>query len=201
MSNSTALLERPLLQVIVGSTRQGRQGERIARWFVDLAERHGQFRIEMLDLRDWPLPFFESQRPPASGDRAPEARGWGARIDQGDAYVIVTPEYNHSFPAVLKNAIDHLYQEWGRKPVAFVGYGGLDGGVRPIEQLRQVVIELQMAPIRESVVIPRARSAFDPDGQILEEAYERRAGRMLDELSWWTAALRSARRQEVAILA
>jgi NAD(P)H-dependent FMN reductase len=191
--------DRPLLQVILGSTRADRHGETVARWFADLARERPDFRTELLDLRDWPLPFFDQPRSPSSGHRAPEARAWAETIDRGDAYVIVTPEYNHSFPAVLKNAIDHLYHEWMRKPVGFVGYGGADGGVRPIEQLRQVVIELQMAPIKEAVVIPRARSAFGPDGQPLEGAHERRAVRLLDELAWWTNALRAARREDLAV--
>ena len=127
-----------------------------------------------------------------SGHRAPEAETWSENVARADGYVIVTPEYNHGYPAVLKNALDHLYTEWTRKPVAFVGYGGLAGGVRSIEQLRQVVVELQMAPIRYDVVIPRARRVF-ADGAPADEVYASLANRMLDQLAWWARALKQAR--------
>jgi NAD(P)H-dependent FMN reductase len=112
---------------------------------------------------------------------------------QGDGYVFVTPEYNFGYPAVLKNALDHIYHEWNNKPVGFVSYGGGAGGSRAVQQLRQVVVELQMAPIRAGIVIPFARRLFDESGGIKDEAYDGRANALLEQLLWWTRALKAAR--------
>ena len=113
---------------------------------------------------------------------------------EADGYVLVTPEYNFGPPAVLKNALDHVYDPWNNKPVAFVGYGGTGGGVRAVQQLRLSVIELQMAPIRDSLVLPFARRLFAAeDGRILDDAYEPRAQRLLDQLVWWAVTLKAAR--------
>jgi NAD(P)H-dependent FMN reductase len=181
------------IQIILGSTREGRFGETVARWFHGIAAERQDIGAELIDLRDWPLPFFNEARPPASGHHAAQAQAWAGKVARADGYVIVTPEYNHGYPAVLKNALDHLYSEWNNKPVAFVGYGGPAGGSRAVQQLRQVVVELQMAPIRNDIVMPLARRLFDEDGLLMDRAYDGRAGGLLDQLVWWARVLRPAR--------
>ncbi len=145
---------RQRILVILGSTRQGRAGAAVSRWLMDQLQRRDQVDFELVDLRDVPLPFFNHPLPPASGQFAPEVKSWAETVGAADGYVIVTPEYNHGYPAVLKNALDHVYREWNRKPVAFVSYGAAGGGYRAAEQLRSVAVELQMVPIREQLAIP-----------------------------------------------
>jgi NAD(P)H-dependent FMN reductase len=153
---------------------------------------------ELIDLRDWPLPFFNEPVPPITGRYAPEAQAWAAKVGEADGFVFVTPEYNFGYPAVLKNALDHIYHEWNNKPVSFVGYGGAAGGSRAIQQLREVVVELQMAPIRAGIAIPFARRLFDESGAIKDESYDARANALLDDLMWWTRALKVARAEKLA---
>lgn len=119
---------RPRIPVILGSTRQGRAGESVSRRLMDQLQRRDDADFQLVDLRDFPLPFFNHPLPPASGRYAPEAKSWAETVEAGDGFLIVTPEYNHGYPAVLKNALDHVYQEWNRKPVAFVSYGAAGGG-------------------------------------------------------------------------
>jgi NAD(P)H-dependent FMN reductase len=181
------------IQIILGSTREGRFGDRVANWFYVLAAKREDLIAELIDLRDWTLPFFNEPKSPITGHYAPEARAWAAKMAEGDGYVFVTPEYNFGYPAVLKNALDHIYHEWNNKPVAFVSYGGGAGGSRSVQQLRQVVVELQMAPIRAGIVIPFARRLFDESGAIKDESYDTRANALLDQLLWWARALKAAR--------
>lgn len=146
----------PTIHVIIGSTRQRRFSEKPARYLFDELSKRGDVVSELVDLRDWPLPFYDEPVSPASnkGNYANEAgKKWAAKVGEADGYIMVTPEYNHGYPAVLKNAIDWVFPEWKGKPVGFVGFGNA-GGARAIEQLRQVVIELQMVPIRNAVHIP-----------------------------------------------
>lgn len=146
-----------------------------------------------MDLRDWDLPFYSAPVPPAM--RPPEdelSRRWFDKVDEADGYVLVTPEYNHGYPAVLKNALDIVWHPWGRKPVGFVGYGGPGGGVRAVQQLRQVVVELEMVPMRRQVIIPRVYSAFDEAGR-LDDRFTKEAEGVLEELGWWAPVLRDAR--------
>ena len=179
------------MQVLLGSTRQGRVGGRIARWFLEQARGRDDLVLELVDLRDWPLPFFDSPVPPARGSyEDPAQQAWAAHVARADAYVLVTPEYNHGYPAVLKNALDHLFAEWRGKPVAFVGYGGTGGGIRAVEQLRQVVVELDMHPLRDAVHIHRAYAAFDDHGQLREPWHARDAVAVLDGIAATTGRLR-----------
>ncbi len=181
------------IQIILGSTRQGRFGETVAKWFHGVAKAREDLETELIDLRDWPLPFFNEPRSPASGRYGEEAKPWAEKIAEGHGYVVVTPEYNHGYPAVLKNAFDHIYQEWNYKPVAFISYGGSAGGARAVEQLRLVTVELQMAPIRETVVIPRARAAFNEQGQPTDPVLNDRANAVLNQIKWWAEVLHKAR--------
>src|SRR3954470_7581778 len=141
------------IQIILGSIRQNRFGEKPAQWILQEARKREGVEFELIDLRDHPLPMFAEPTPPGrlNGNYPNElVSKWGKKVAEADGFIIVTPEYNHGYPPSLKNAIDHLFVEWGRKPVAFVGYGSA-GGARAVEQLRQVAIELEMAPIRFAV--------------------------------------------------
>ncbi len=183
--------------IILGSTRESRFGEKPARWIFGLASRNGEVDAELLDLRDYPLPFYDEPLTPSKlkSYKSPVADRWAKKIDGMDAYIIVTPEYNHGYPAVLKNALDYAYFQWNRKPVGFVSWGGA-GGTRSVEQLRQVSVELQMAPIRNAVHIQSFWTLLDPSGNLKPgaiEAYDDAAGNMLEQLLWWAKALKAAR--------
>lgn len=186
------------LKIIVGSTRQNRFSEHPADWLYGEAKKIADFETELLDLRDYVLPFFNEPVSPSmtKGDYTSEVVArWAKKIAEADAYIIVTPEYNHGYPAVLKNAIDHLYYEWNSKPIGFLSYGGA-GGARTVEQLRQVAIELQMAPIRNAVYIPNFWSLLDADGQLKSGAFiplESSAEKLFNQLGWWAKALKTAR--------
>lgn len=187
----------PRILVILGSTRAGRQGEQVARWLMRQLERQPGADFELVDLRDYPLPFFDSPVPPASGHYMPEARRWAEKVASGDGFIILTPEYNHGYPGVLKNALDHVYREWNHKPVAFVSYGAVGGGYRAVEQLREVAVELQMAPIREQVGIPLVWMAFDEAGEMRQPGVDQALARMVSDLLWWTHALAAARTDDL----
>ena len=139
--------------VILGSTRPNRNGEQVAKWVFDLASRRDDAEFELVDLRDYPLPHLDEPLPPSLGRYQNEhTKQWAAKIASFDGFVIVTPEYNHGTSGVLKNAIDYLYAEWNNKAVGFVSYGSA-GGVRAVEHLRLVAGELQMADVRQQVVL------------------------------------------------
>ena len=187
------------LKIILGSTRQGRFGDKAAKWLSDEVKKKTNFASELLDLRDYPMPFFDEAITPSmtpNGYGKPEAVvKWTAKIKEGEAFVIVTPEYNHGYSAVLKNALDYNYHFWNNKPVAFVSYGSV-GGARSVEQLRLVAVELQMAPIRQAVHIFNPWFLLDDKGDLKSgalEAFNDAADKMLDQLAWWAEALKAAR--------
>jgi NAD(P)H-dependent FMN reductase len=194
-------MAKPKIGVIVGSTRPGRFADHPAKWIKELAEKRGDIEVEMLDLRDWPLPFFDEEMSPAYAPSKNEvAQRWQRKIDSLDGFIVTAAEYNRGPTAVLKNALDYGYREWNRKPIAFVGYGGV-GGARAVEQLRLHAVELQMAPIRSAVhiqipvylgVIKEGKSLndFEPVVQSGKD--------MLDQLVWWTHALKTAREESAA---
>lgn len=184
---------KPKILVILGSTRQGRVGAQVASWLMGRLQARPEAEYEAVDLRDHPLPMFDSPMPPSTGRYPPEARAWAGLIGSADGFVVVMPEYNHGYPAVLKNALDHVYGEWNRKPMAIVSYGAHAGGYRGAEQLRQVAIELQMVPVREQLAIPMAWLAFDEAGELRQPMADEVLGRMLDDLAWWARALKPAR--------
>jgi NAD(P)H-dependent FMN reductase len=184
----------PHIHVVIGSTRQGRFGETVGRWFAGIAARRADLSTEVVDLMEWDLPFLSTPVPPMMAPPSDElGRRWAAKVAAADGYVLVTPEYNHGYPAALKNALDHVFSPWNRKPVAFVGYGGPGGGLRAVEQLRQVVVELEMVPLRQQVAVRGAYAAFDAAGQPHDASHAADAERVLDELAWWAAALKTAR--------
>lgn len=188
--------QQPRIGIVIGSTREGRFGERPAHWIHEIAKQRNDLEFELIDLRDHPLPFFNEPMSPAWAPAKNEAaRRWADKLATLDGLVVVTPEYNHGPSAVLKNAFDHAYHEFARKPIAFVGYGGV-GAARAIEQLRLVAVELQMAPVRNAVHLGMVEflgiwqqgKTFD-DFPHLAQA----AGAMLDDIAWWATALKTAR--------
>jgi NAD(P)H-dependent FMN reductase len=188
-------MEKTKIQIILGSTRDGRFGINIANWIVEEAKKRQDFDVEFIDLKEWNLPFFNDPINPSAGNYSFDTtKKWSEKISEADGYIIVTPEYNRGYPAALKNALDLLYNEWNRKTVGFISYGGVAGGLRAIEQLRQVVTELQMADIREAINFTFAKSHFDENGQIKDpEAFSKKANSFFDQLIWWTNALKTAR--------
>ena len=165
------------------------------------AIRRGDFEVEVVDLRDWKLPFFQEHLG-TIGDFAnptysdPVVRAWNAKIAEGDAYLIITPEYNHSVPGELKNAIDSVFVSFAlrNKPVAFVGYSaGIAAGTRAVEHLALIAIEAEAVPLRNTVLIPSVAGAFGEDGEPTNPATEAALAITLDDLSWWANALASAR--------
>jgi NAD(P)H-dependent FMN reductase len=194
----------PLIQAIVGTTRPDRFSEKPVAWLVDRLEGRADIELEVVNLRDHPLPLFEEKLAPARSLRNypnENVARLGRLVDRADGYIIVTGEYNHGYPAALKNALDYLFPEFNRKPVAFVSYGNV-GGARVIEQLRQVVVELEMAPLRHAVhILPQvmieAMSAdrFSPE---LLASLDGRLELLVNDLVWWASALRAARNDPVS---
>ena len=192
-----------LLQVIVGTTRENRLSERFAAWVMANLRDHPGFDLELVDLRDHPLPFFHSAVSPARSGRDYEDEDvarFGAVIDRADGYLVCTGEYNHGYPAVLKNAMDSTFVEWRRKPITFVAWGNA-GGARAVEQLRQVAVEFEMAPTRHAVhvmpdVIIAMRTSDNPDDPAHFASLEPRLALLADDLAWWMAALAAARAVE-----
>jgi NAD(P)H-dependent FMN reductase len=174
------------LQIIIGSTRPTRAAERIAPWIIDRATAHGEFDVEMLDLRDWSLPIF-SEHFGTIGDlqdptySEPIVKRWNQKIKEGEAYLVVTPEYNHSVAGVLKNAIDSVFVSFAfrNKPLAAVGYSG--------------AVEAELVPLRTSVIIPHVVEAFDADGEPASPLTDISLRVALDDLAWWAATLKQAR--------
>lgn len=186
---------RPIVGIIISTTREGRFADHPVGWISELGHQRDDLDFEVIDLRDYPLSFLgEGSSDPSASEREAEAR-WAAKMAALDAYIFVTAEYNHGISGVLKNALDHAYEEYHRKPATFIGYGGV-GGARAVQQLRLTCCELQIAPLRSAVhigweVMSSVRSGESrlTDFDFLND----RATTMLDELAWWARALKSAR--------
>jgi NAD(P)H-dependent FMN reductase len=184
----------PKLHIIVASTRPGRVGLPVARWFREQAAGYDRFDLEWVDLAEWNLPFMnEPHHPRLRQYTHDHTRRWSALIDPADAFVLVMPEYNHGFTAPLKNAIDYLVHEWTYKPVGFVTYGGVAAGTRAMQLLKPVLVGLKMTPIVEAVNIPFV-SQLIKDGQLeATESMAQAARTMLAELERYEQALRPLR--------
>ena len=181
------------ISVIVGSVREGRISLPIANWVMDRIAARAEFDAELLDLAQWELPMFAEPNPPATGRYTGEKqRAWAEKIGAADGYILVAPEYNHGMSGALKNALDTVYAEWGRKPVAFVAHGGM-GGARSVEQLRQVTAALAMAPLSGAVHLQGAAKLREGDRFNAGEIEDRRLSALFDELLWWGGALKAAR--------
>jgi NAD(P)H-dependent FMN reductase len=181
------------IAIILGSTRPGRIGEAVARWVYEIAKRRTDATFELVDIKDFDLPLLDEPKPPSLGQYSqPHTKRWAAKIATFDAFVFVTPEYNHGIPAALKNAIDYLFAEWGHKAAGFVGYGGA-GGARAIEQLRLVMGELHVADVRSQVLLSlftdfEAFTTFKPAA-----FREADLQRVLNEVVSWSSALKPLR--------
>lgn len=189
-------MTKPKLAIVVGSVRPNRFADHPTQWIAEIARQRGDFDVEVVDLKDYPLPFFAEEASPLwAPSKDAVAQRWQHKVAEFDAYVFITAEYNRGPTAVLKNALDYAYSEWSNKPVSFVGYGGV-GGARAVEQLRLNAIELQMAPIRTGVhILAPQYLAVAREGKKLGEFdfLNQSANDMLDQLSWWTNALKQAR--------
>jgi len=186
------------LKVILSSVRDGRQGEKVANWVMDELVSYTQFESELLDLKDYKFPYYEDSLSASQLHMPYEPKlrqQWAEKIAEADAFLIITPEYNHSYPAVLKSALDVIYHEWNNKPVSFISYGGSANGSRSVEHLRLVAIELQMAAIREGIHIGlfSGEQIFSESGEMIAKSNNRKLEKLMSSLFWWADALRTAR--------
>lgn len=183
------------LKVITASTRPGRKGPALSSWIIDVAQKHGSFDVELLDLGVINLPFLDEPHHPRLQKYEHEHTiNWSNKIAPADAFIIVTSEYNYGYPAPLKNALDYLYNEWTFKPVAFVSYGGISGGTRCVQQLKQVVTAQKMMPIVEIVNIPFFTKYIDDTEKFIpDEGIQKSADAMFAELLKWANALKPLR--------
>jgi NAD(P)H-dependent FMN reductase len=189
-------MSRPVLEIVIGSTRPGRVGLPVAEWVYGRAVAHGGFDAELVDLAQVALPLFDEPQHPMLHTYVHEhTRQWSATVDRADAFVFVMPEYNYGFNAALKNAIDYLHVEWQYKPVGFVSYGGVAGGARAVQMLRQVVGPLKMVDLFEAVYIPFVAKLLDEARTTLhaDEGMEVAADLMFNELGRWATALQPLR--------
>jgi NAD(P)H-dependent FMN reductase len=185
----------PRLQIIIASTRPGRVGLPVGRWFEAQARAHGAFEVDLVDLLELNLPFMDEPNHPRLAQYTHRhTKGWSAAVQAADAFVFVTPEYNYGFTAPLKNAIDFLHSEWQYKPVGFVSYGGVAGGTRAVQMLKQIVTTLKMTPLFEAVTIPFVAQFIDDEGEFVpNEMLEQSVKPMLDELLRVSQALAGLR--------
>jgi NAD(P)H-dependent FMN reductase len=188
--------EKSKLVILIGSVRNGRFGPTVASWVADRAHEHGAFDVELVDLAEVDIPLaLPAQSAKAAGASYPRPEGMKtltARLDGADAFVVVTPEYNHSYPASLKAVIDWHYDQWAAKPVAFVSYGAAAGGRHAVLHLENVLTELHAVTIRDGLSFPNYFLNW-PDGEPLDEQAPVFAKTMFESLDWWARALRSAR--------
>jgi NAD(P)H-dependent FMN reductase len=181
------------IAIILGSTRPGRNGEAVGKWIHEVAKRRNDIDFELVDVKDFNLPLLDEPIPPSMGQYSKEhTKAWSEKIDSFDAYVFVTPEYNHGIPGSLKNAIDFLYKEWNNKVAGFVSYGSA-GGVRAVEQLRLVMAELKVATVRAQVSLSLFADFENFSNFKPAPFQEKSANNMLDEVAVWSGALKILR--------
>lgn len=186
----------PLLQIITASVREGRKGKYVADWFLEQARAHGGFEVEPIDLKDVDLPMFDEPRHPRLQDYEHEhTRRWSQTIARADAFVFVSPEYDHGPPSSLVNALQYLVREWAYKPLGLVTYGGVSAGLRGAQHTKLTAVGLKMMPIPEAVSIPFFAKHIDEDAGTFDpgEVQVKAAKVMLDELLRWEGAMRGLR--------
>lgn len=193
-------MSKPKIAIVIGSVRPNRFADKPAGWFANLAKARPDLDFETVDLRDYPLPFFDEVTSSLYAPSKSEvAQRWQTKVDGFDGFVFTAAEYSRGPTGVLKNALDYAYTEWNRKPVGFLGYGGV-GGARAIEQLRLNAVELQMVPLRNAVHIVWADMAQVMSGDRTLADFPhlaQAANAMLDELAWWAKTLKRARGETV----
>ncbi|MEK7593585.1 MAG: NAD(P)H-dependent oxidoreductase [Patescibacteria group bacterium] len=179
-------MNKQKIHIILGSIREERLGEKVASWFMNTVKDTENADLELVDLRDFPLPLFADAIPPSvrqGPHKNPGVQKWLDKVDEASGFIIISPEYNHSISSALKNAIDYPYKEWNNKPVGFVSYGSLAGGSRAVEHLRQIAADLQMYDVREQVLIPNIWAAFDENGNLANaETHKKNAKAMLEKV-------------------
>ena len=195
-------MSKPKIAIVIGSTRVNRFGDKPAAWIAEIAKARGDLDVEIVDLRDYPLPFFDevssSLYVPSKNE---VAQAWQKKVAEFDGFIFTAAEYSHGPAAVLKNALDYAYTEWNRKPAAFVGYGGV-GGARSVEQLRLNAVELQMAPTRNAVHVTWGDYIqVAQQGKKLEdiEHLNQAAAATVEELAWWAKVLKAARENDAKL--
>lgn len=184
----------PTLHVFLCSTRPNRIGEPIAKWFMSQATAHGKFHVELVDLKALNLPpMDEPEHPMKRLYQHDHTRAWSAKVASADAFVFVTPEYNFSAPPALLNAMNYLFHEWAAKPVGFVSYGGVSGGLRSVQVTKASATALRMMALPEAVTLPFAAKLIENGVFTPPDVQAQAAAKMLDELFRWEAALRQLR--------
>lgn len=185
------------LKIIIGSTRPSRQGHLVAEWFAGIAEKHPAYAIEILDLKEINLPLMDEPNHPKLGNYTHEhTKKWSKTINEADAFVFVTPEYNYSFPATIKNALDYLFSEWHGKPAAFVSYGGASGGMRAVQGLKLPMTTLGMMPLMQAVNIHYFSKYIENGSFNGNELLENSVHAMLETLRKWTAGFKNMRENQ-----
>ena len=184
------------IQVVIGSVREGRRAKPVGDWVYQQGAARPDCSVELVDLKEWNLPLFNLAKPPIMGDYEDALQQrWADKVGQADGYLFVAPEYNHGYSPVLKNALDYVYDEWTRKPASFVTYGGV-AGARAVEQLRLVLVELRMAPLRDALHITNLPAKLK-DGVFVGDSNDvAHLTTVLDDLLWWGRALGTARSSE-----
>ena len=186
--------DRPNLMIVIASIRDGRAGISVGRWFERVAEEHGGFDVTVADLKEIDLPLMtEPNHPRMRQYTQPKTWAWSDRVDQADAFVFVMPEYNYGVSAPLVNALDYLYQEWQYKPVGLVSYGGVSGGLRAAQHVKQKVTTLNMHPLAQGVTVQFVANHIEDGVFVPEDQHISAAGDMLDALVRWEHALREMR--------
>jgi NAD(P)H-dependent FMN reductase len=176
------------IPIILGTARTGRQSEKVARYLEHEVSKRSGIETEILDVADYQPSVTDNT------EEIDEAKRWKAKIEKADGYIIVSPEYNHGYPGELKKVLDLVWGPYDKKPVAICGVSdGVTGGTRVVEQLRQVAVALRMVPINMALYFPKVQELFDEKGDILDDAYAGRVQKMLEELVWYTQALKVAR--------
>ena len=196
-------MSKPKIAIIISSTRAARFADKPAQWLLEKAKARPEFDVELVDLRDYELPFFDEVASNAwVPSQDPKAIAWQNKIAEFDGYIFLVAEYNRSITAVLKNALDQAYVEWNRKPAAYVGYGSV-GAARAIEQLRLISVELQMVPVRQGAHIGGSEfftvwtGGKNEPMEAIEPAVGPSLNDLFDNLAWWTDATKAAREQDV----
>jgi len=186
---------KPVLRIIIGSTRPGRVGPSVAAWITERAREHGGFDVQVTDLAELNLPMLDEPNHPRLRQYTHQHTwDWSAIVEASDAFIFVTPEYNYAFNAALKNAIDYLYHEWHNKAAGIVSYGGIAAGTRATQMLKQVLTALKIMPVPEAVNIPFVVRHLDEDKRFKStEPIEASATAMLDEVLKWTESLTALR--------
>jgi NAD(P)H-dependent FMN reductase len=188
-------MTKPLLQIVLASTRPGRVGLPVAEWFLPRAQKHGAFDVELLDLAEVGLPLLDEPNHPRLQQYVHQhTRDWSETVVRGDAYVFVMPEYNYGFNAALKNALDYLFVEWQHKPAGLISYGGVSAGLRAAQMLRQVLAALSVTTVTPAVMLPMVSALVDEERHLRPtEQIDASATTMLDELARYAVALRELR--------